>query len=239
MPYVAQSHRSKITLLRNLNESEVKDRPPEMLDYASVFFHRHLWPCPSTQMRDSGAIKHLRRMSQPKHYFSLQPNKDWHSGGGGRLLFFSTSWVTKLPKQLWMVKGNFMFDNIYCTFTSTWYNMVQQMAEQGLSKSPPFKYEISIRMWSIWDETKKCMESSTFKSYKGLFELFKKGSALCTSCWWTSSLKYVHLKMLRPLFIIISNCVFCYWTRSVLAFQAMLRYFCGLYPNMAKSTLKR
>ena len=42
MPYVAQSHRSKITLLRILNESEVKDCPPQMLDCASVFFHRHL-----------------------------------------------------------------------------------------------------------------------------------------------------------------------------------------------------
>ena len=35
-------NRSKVIIQRILNESEVKDRLPQMLDCASVFFHRHL-----------------------------------------------------------------------------------------------------------------------------------------------------------------------------------------------------
>ena len=176
MSYILWSQSSRITLLRFLNESEVKDCPSQMDPslFSSTSYHVH--PRPWGTVAQSGIDSMIEEDE------SVNPIKTNIVGGRrGQLLFSSTSWVTKLPKQLWMVKGNFMFDNIYCTFTSTWYNMVQQMAGQGLSKSPPLSMKFQSECEAFEMKQKSALDRPLL-SHKGLFELFKKGPVLCTSC---------------------------------------------------------
>ena len=77
------SHGSRITFVRFLNESEVKNRPQMLRPNASVSFLPHHWPCPSTSMRDSGPTRHWGG-------WISQSNKDKHCGreeGSAFILF--------------------------------------------------------------------------------------------------------------------------------------------------------